>query len=97
MKRKTNISVQDNLGIRITPNLIVGEKFNGYVSGDILDANSVADLVKGSEDLEQYVTHEELHQILISIEDNYYGIRWTDANTTPTRIGNDSMHHNLPL
>ena len=47
--------------------------------------------------LEQYVTHEELHQILISIEDNYYGIRWTDANTTPTRIGNDSMHHNLPL
>lgn len=48
-------------------------------------------------ELEQYVTHEELHQILISIEDNYYGIRWTDANTTPTRIGNDSMHHNLPL
>lgn len=46
MKRKTNISVQDNRGIRITPNMTVGEKFNGYVSGDILDANAIVDLVK---------------------------------------------------
>ena len=45
MKRKTNISVQDNRGIRVTSNMMVGEKFNGYASGDILDANSIVELI----------------------------------------------------
>lgn len=41
MKRKTNISVRDNLGARITADMIVGKDNNGYRSGDILDANAV--------------------------------------------------------
>lgn len=46
MKRKTNISVQDNLGTRVKSNMIVGEKHNGYLSGDILDANAIIDVIK---------------------------------------------------
>lgn len=44
MKRKTNISVQDNRGIRVTPSIILGDKFEGYASGDLLDANAVKEL-----------------------------------------------------
>jgi len=39
-----NISVVDNRGLRVTPNVIVGES-NGYISGDILDANATAWLI----------------------------------------------------
>lgn len=39
-----NISVVDNRGLRVTPNVIVGES-NGYTSGDILDANATAWLI----------------------------------------------------
>lgn len=46
MKRKTNISVQDNYGIRRTANMIVSEKYNGFQSGDILDANTVVAMIK---------------------------------------------------
>lgn len=45
MKRKTNISVQDNTGVRVTSSLIVGQKSNGYKSGDILDANAVQEKI----------------------------------------------------
>lgn len=45
MKRKTNISVMDNLGIRREVNMQVGED-NGYLSGDILDANATSKLVE---------------------------------------------------
>ena len=46
MKRKTNISVQDNYGIRRTANMIISEKYNGFQSGDILDANTVVAMIK---------------------------------------------------
>ena len=41
MNRKTNMSVQNNVGRYINPNIIVDDKYRGYQSGDILDANSV--------------------------------------------------------
>ena len=41
MNRKTNISVQNNVGRHINPNIIIDDKYRGYQSGDILDANSV--------------------------------------------------------
>lgn len=47
MKSKTNLSILNNTGVRINPSIIVGES-NGYVSGDILDANAVKELVGGS-------------------------------------------------
>ena len=43
MKRKTNISVQDDRNIRVTSNMILGS--GSYVSGDILDANAVEELI----------------------------------------------------
>lgn len=39
--KKTNISVQNNLGTRVRSNMILGEQSNTYTSGDILDANAV--------------------------------------------------------
>ena len=45
MKRKTNISVQDNRGIRVTSNMIVGQKDEGFSSGDLLDANATLETV----------------------------------------------------
>ena len=35
-----NTTILDNTGTRVQPNVIVGE-YNGYASGDILDANAV--------------------------------------------------------
>jgi len=95
MKRKTNISVQDNHGIRITPNLIVGEKFNGYVSGDILDANSVADLVKGGEGVD---VREVKYNELASLRNNNKLVpgckyRITDYVTTTTQENTQSAGH----
>ena len=46
MKRKTDISVQDNRGIRRKVNMIVSDEFNGFQSGDILDANTIVALIK---------------------------------------------------
>ena len=43
MKRKTNISVRDNLGIRREISMEVGSDGN-YPSGDILDANATSQL-----------------------------------------------------
>ena len=95
MKRKTNISVQDNRGLRVTPNLIVGEKFNGYVSGDILDANSVADLVKGSEDVD---IREVKYNELVSLRNNNKLVpgckyRITDYVTTTAQANTQSAGH----
>ena len=45
MKRKTNISVQDNRGSRVISNMHVGEEYHGYIPGDILDANTVVKLI----------------------------------------------------
>lgn len=45
MKRKTNISVQDNRGARVIPNMHVGEEYHGYIPGDILDANTIVKLI----------------------------------------------------
>lgn len=53
MKSKTNISVLDNRGIRVNPSVIIGNTGNGYVSGDILDANAVYDVIKGGDDEDQ--------------------------------------------
>ncbi len=44
MKRKTNISVLDNLGIRREINIEVGEN-GSNISGDILDANATESLI----------------------------------------------------
>ena len=46
MKRKTDISVQDNRGIRRKVNMIVSDEYNGFQSGDILDANTIVALIK---------------------------------------------------
>lgn len=74
MKRKTNISVQDNKGIRISPNMIVGETFNGYKSGDILDANAIIDLVKSmidaaGGDVSKIVTSKDILDGTIMLND----------------------------
>ena len=45
MKRRTNISVQDNRGSRVTSNMHVSEEYHGYIPGDILDANMVVKLI----------------------------------------------------
>lgn len=47
MKNKTNISVKDNLGARVTSDMIVGTD-GPYVSGDILDANATLQLINGT-------------------------------------------------
>ena len=46
MKRKTNVSVQDNRGVRRTVNMIVNNEYNGFRSGDILDANTIVAMIK---------------------------------------------------
>lgn len=45
MKRKTNLSVQNNRGARVIPNMHVGEEYHGYIPGDILDANMIVKLI----------------------------------------------------
>ena len=45
MKRKTNISVQDNRASRVISNMHVSEEYHGYIPGDILDANMVVKLI----------------------------------------------------
>lgn len=45
MKNKTNISVKDIRGVRITPYMELGEN-HGHVSGDLLDANATTALVE---------------------------------------------------
>lgn len=44
-KNKTNLSVVNNIGVRVKPSIIVGEQ-GSYSSGDILDANAVEKVVK---------------------------------------------------
>lgn len=44
-KNKTNLSVVNNAGIRVKPNILVGDS-GSYSSGDILDANAVEKVVK---------------------------------------------------
>lgn len=44
MKNKTNISVRNNLGTHTTSHMIVGSE-GPYTSGDIMDANSVNQVV----------------------------------------------------
>ena len=44
-KNKTNLSVVNNAGIRVKPNILVGDS-GSYSSGDILDANAVDKVVK---------------------------------------------------
>lgn len=75
MKRKTNISVLDNFGIRRTSNMIVSQKYNGFISGDILDANAIVDLVKTvievyqASGINRPVTSEDIQDGTIRIED----------------------------
>lgn len=45
MKRKTNVSVQDNMGVRKVSNMIVSSETHNFASGDILDANAVMELI----------------------------------------------------
>ena len=45
MKSKTNISVRNNLGQRVSVNMEVGQS-NGYASGDILNANATKNLIE---------------------------------------------------
>lgn len=45
MKSKTNISVKDIRGVRITPSIELGDN-QEYTSGDILDANATLNLVR---------------------------------------------------
>lgn len=45
MKNKTNISVKNILGQKVTPSIELGHS-EGYVSGDLLDANATLALIK---------------------------------------------------
>lgn len=44
MKSKTNISIKDLRGVRVTPSIELGNNV-GYSSGDLLDANATLELV----------------------------------------------------
>lgn len=77
MKRKTNVSVQDNRGIHITSYMHVGEEYHGYIPGDILDANTVVKLIhdaiagmsiEGS-DFASIITSEQIQDKTIKMED----------------------------
>lgn len=47
MESKTNISVKNTLGQRVTSNMQLGDS-NGFASGDILDANATVKVIKDS-------------------------------------------------
>lgn len=78
MKRKTNLSVQDNIGVRRQSNIHVGEEFHGYVSGDILDANMIVKLIhdalqglsiEGSDVLTNAIGTEQIKDKSVTIND----------------------------
>lgn len=74
MKRKTNVSVQDNRGSRRTVNMYVSDDFNGFRSGDMLDANTIVALVNyavehGSGGHGGAVTSEDIINGAILLED----------------------------
>ena len=78
MKRKTNISVQDNRGSRVISNMHVSEEIHGYIPGDILDANMVVKLImnalsgvpiEGSDILPNSITSDMIADKSIKIED----------------------------
>lgn len=70
MKHGLKISSVGNRGEKVAPKLIVG-KFNGYQSGEILDANATIDVVyeaishdsTGDYATEQYV-HDEISRVV---------------------------------
>lgn len=71
MKTKTNISVRNSLGYHTTSNMILGEA-HGYQSGDILDANAVAELVYAIITGEVFpggITSENIQDGTISVND----------------------------
>ena len=43
-KQKSNISVKNDLGYKVTPNIIFGDN-NTFPTGDLLDANGVIQLI----------------------------------------------------
>jgi hypothetical protein len=78
MKRKTDISVQDNRGSRRTSDMHVSEEYHGYIPGDILDANMVVKLIldaiagisiEGGDLLPNSVTSETIADKTIKIQD----------------------------
>ena len=69
MKRKTDISVQDNRGIRRKVNMIVSDEYNGFQSGDILDANTIVALIKYAMEHGGEITSEDILNGTIKLED----------------------------
>lgn len=69
MKRKTDISVQDNRGIRRKVNMIVSDEYNGFQSGDILDANTIVALIKYAMEHGGEITSEDIVNGTIMLED----------------------------
>lgn len=71
------------------------QQYKTIISDNKLDAslkgapNGVAELDEDGKVL--------LSQIPSYIISSMYGIRWTDANRTPVRIGNDNLHKLLPI
>lgn len=64
-KNKTNLSVINNAGIRINPNIIVGES-GSHSSGDILDANATEELIQNA--IPQDNVSDKIHELQTSVE-----------------------------
>lgn len=79
MKSKTNISVLDNRGIRVNPSVIIGNTGNGYVSGDILDANAVYNVINGI--LSNFVMSDTVRNIVVLTQQQYDDLLTKDPNT----------------
>lgn len=92
MKSKTNISVLDNRGIRVNPSVIIGNTGNGYVSGDILDANAVYDVIKGGDDEDQSDINT-LSQDVTSLQNTVSGIQGVIG--TPTSETTNTVWENI--
>ena len=63
-KQRLNLSIKNNLGYRVNPNLILGD-YRGFSSGDILDANAVIELIRNVGSVSQLLKRvERLETIL---------------------------------
>lgn len=89
MKKKTNISVKNSLGYKVTPSMIIGPD-NGYVSGDILDANATVELIN-----QVLVNDDEEPSYIDSIKDALKDL--VDykvlVNDTTTSCGQNQVSH----
>lgn len=75
---------------------ITGITMNGASKGTsgVIDLGTV---ITEHQSLSDYATKAELNTVANYASELKYGIRWTSANSTPTRSGNMIMHKTLPI